>query len=278
MNHKVSIIIAIYNEEKYIDACIKSLLQQNYKPIEIIIIDDGSVDKTKTIVTKYPSIHLFSQEHLGTARARNYGAEKATGSILIFVDADMKFQGNFIENLIRPIEDGTTKGTFSKLEYVANWDKPLSRCWNRNNKPILPEKMRVRQDINEGDDFRAILKSEFLRVNGFDNIGYTDTWSLAKKLGHKPVNAPGAVYYHYNPETYSEVFSSAKWIGKREYKFGRIGNIINIVRNIFLFSFLRGIYKSIRYREWQFIPFQFVYDFGLCIGSLNKIFNASVIK
>jgi len=278
MNKYVSVIIAVYNEEKYINDCLSSLLKQDYQPIEIIVVDDGSIDNTVSYVNRFKSIKLFKLNHQGTAISRNYGTNHANGEILVFVDGDMTFKENFISQLVKPINNDQTRGTFSKLEYVGNWNKPLARCWNRNNTPPLPDKLRVLQDKNEGADFRAILKTEFVKAGGFDNTGYTDTWSLAKKLGYKPLNSPNAVYYHFNPETYKEVFNSSQWIGERKYKLDKIGSFIVIFRSFFILSLLKGLFRAIIYFEWQFILFQLVYDFGITQGAIKKIIKGKVIK
>jgi hypothetical protein len=143
----------------------------------------------------------------------------------------MEFEPDFIEKLVAPINANNVKGTFSKLEFVKNWDNPIARCYNKNNNPPLPDKMRIPQDSDEGDDFRAILKSEFMKVAGFDNTGYTDTWSLAEKLQYKAKNAPGAIYYHYNPDTLDDVYNAAQWIGKRRYKGGKAGSVAAMIRS-----------------------------------------------
>lgn len=278
MNRYVSVILAVYNEEKYIQTCLNSLLKQDYQPLEIIVVDDGSKDNTLQLIKQYKNIELFQLKHQGTAISRNFGASKSQGKILVFVDADMEFEKNFISKLVQPIISNKTKGTFSRLEYVANWDKPLARCWNRNSNSSLPDKLRVLQNINEGEDFRAILKSEFLKVKGFDNTGYTDTWSLAKKLGYKPIRAPNAIYYHYNPESFSEVFQSACWIGKREYKAGVFGSLIALLRVCLFFSIYKGIVRSLKYKEIDFFLFQIVYDFGLKVGIFQKLLSGKVIK
>jgi len=273
----VSIIIAAYNEEKYIKNCIDSLLKQTYEPLELIVIDDGSSDGTKGITRTF-NVHLWELNHQGTAIARNFGVSKARGEIIVFLDADMEFTPDFITKLTDPIRQGKTKGTFSKLEYVKNWDKPLARCWNWNNPIPLPDRLRIPLDQETGDDFRAILKSEFMKVKGFDNTGYTDTWTLGKKLGYKPVNAPDAVYYHRNPETYGEIFNAAQWIGKREYKLGKLGSLINILRVCILLSPFKGLIKALNRKEWMFIPFQLVYDLGITFGAVGKIAWNKVIK
>lgn len=278
MKKSVSIIIACYNEEAHIRLCLETLLKQNYKPLEIIVIDDGSTDRTQRIVEQFKNIRYSQLQHQGTALARNFGANQSKGNILVFVDADMEFPTDFISHLVEPINVEGKKGTFSLLEYVKNWDKPLSRCWNKNSNPRLPDRLRVLQQQKSGEDFRAIVKSEFLKVSGFDNTGYTDTWSLAKKLGYKPQNAANALYYHNNPETYNEVFQSARWIGKRQYKLGKLGTLFAIIRSFFLFSLIKGAYKLFRYHETAFIPFQIVYDWGITLGAIDKIVFGSVSK
>ncbi|QQG44108.1 MAG: glycosyltransferase family 2 protein [Candidatus Roizmanbacteria bacterium] len=276
MNKKVSIIITAYNEKKNIKDCLLSLKEQDYQPLEILTADDGSTDGTYELI-KSLGVACFRLSHQGTAKSRNYAAKKATGEILVFLDADMHFEKNFITKLVEPINESRTKGTFSRLEYVSNWDKPLARCWNRNNNPPLPDKLRIPQDKEEGDDFRAILKSEFERVGGFNNVGYTDTWTLSKKLGYKPINAPGAIYFHNNPETYSEVINSSQWIGKRQYRLGKIGSLIAIIRSFILFSLFKGIVKALKYKEATFIPFQIIYDLGITAGAFRQ-FTLNEVK
>jgi len=278
MNKPVSVIISAFNEERHIASCLDSILKQNYKPLEVIVIDDGSTDNTKNLIKPFTNIKYWYLRHQGTALARIFGAKQTHGVILVFVDADMIFKKDFISYLVKPINENKTKGTFSKLEYVANWNMPLARCWNRNNYPPLPDRLRVPQDKNEGEDFRAILKSEFVKVNGFDNIGYTDTWTLSKKLCYKPINAPDAVYYHNNPDSYMEVYQSARWIGKRQYKMNKIGSVINIIRSFVLISIIRGLIRGFKYHDFTFIPFQIVYDFGLTVGALDKIFFNRINK
>lgn len=268
-NKLVTIIITAYNEEKRIGECIASLKKQDYETFEIIFVDDGSSDQSVDIASK-AEITVIKNNHQGTAKSRNKAAVQARGEILVFLDADMIFESNFISKLVTPINKGETKGTFSKLEYVKNWDQPIARLWNWVNNPDLPDKLRVSQKSNEGEDFRAILKSEFDKVGGFDDTGYTDTWSLARKLGYKPTNALEAVYYHYNPSSYGEVLSQAAWIGRRTYKFGIIGDIITLIRSFFVISILKGIILTIRKGEITSIPFYLTYNLGISYGVITR--------
>lgn len=97
MDIKVSIIIPMYNSENYIDKCIQSVINQTLNNIEILLVDDGSKDKTLEICNKYSSvdrrIKIIKQENNGVSYARNIGLDFAIGEYITFVDSD-----DFIEN------------------------------------------------------------------------------------------------------------------------------------------------------------------------------------
>lgn len=281
MNTRVSVIIPVYNEEKVINDCINSLSEQTFKELEIIIIDDGSTDKTPQILSGYKTNNLkcriLQQNHLGAGEARNLGAKNAIGQILVFVDADMIFDNKFIEMLTKPIRSGEVIGTFSKYEYVFNKNNIWSKCWNLNrNLPI--DRMHNKNYPDSQPVFRAVLKKEFDRVGGFDAIGYIDDHTLSKKIGVEAVNAKGAIFYHRNPETLQEVYQQARWIGKSEYKNRKIKieflmKIVSFIRYSLPFSLLIGLYKTIRYQLWVFWLFKMIYDSAIEISLIKSFSN-----
>jgi len=272
----ISIIIPTYNEEKVIEECISSLQNQTERNYEIICVDDGSTDDTKNIL-KSLKVKFLEQTHQGPASARNRGARKAKGKILVFIDSDMTFDKNFIKNLTKPIVEGKAKGTFSKEEYVKNWDNIWARCWNINEN--LPAKTRLPKNHPDHQKvFRAILKSEFDRVHGFSKGGYTDDYTLSEKLGYEAINAPNAIFYHNNPSTLKEVYIQAKWAGKRKYKLGKLGIIIALARSSPPVSILIGVCKSIINKNFYFAIFKIVYDLGIFIGIAEMIFTGKLSK
>ena len=110
MKYLVSIIIPMYNAEKYIDRCIKSILVQTYNNIEIVVIDDGSTDeslqKIKMISDK--RIKIYSQTNAGVSAARNLGIANAMGDYLLFVDADDYIDKSMVEDLVSKIDTDST--------------------------------------------------------------------------------------------------------------------------------------------------------------------------
>ena len=99
-----SIIVPVYNIETYIRGCIKSLLVQTDKNIEILLIDDGATDKSGKICEEYASvdtrIRVFHKENGGLSDARNYGAEKAEGEYLFFIDGDDRVSPYLVEKTV----------------------------------------------------------------------------------------------------------------------------------------------------------------------------------
>jgi len=283
---KASVIIPTYNEEKVIEECLSSFLEQSLKDFEIIVVDDGSRDSTLDVVKGFTSkagqaplisVKLFTQGHKGAGAARNLGAKHSKGEVLVFADADMTFEKDFLKKLINPISR-TIIGTFSKEEYLGNKENVWARCWNIN-RGLPADKMHAKNYPDHDKVFRAILKSEFDRAGGFDEkAGYTDDYSLSQKLGVMAVASPEAVFYHNNPDSLEEVFIQSKWMAKRKYKLGIIGSLGTLVARSLPFSILFGIIIAAASMTPQFLIFRIVSDFGQFIGILEYMLKGKVSK
>ncbi len=105
----ISIIIPAFNAEKTIKKTLDSLLEQTLKPDEIIVINDGSNDLTQKIteelMQKNNSIKLFNRKNAGISASRNFGAEKALGEIIVFLDSDVLVEKKWLEKLIVPLNN-----------------------------------------------------------------------------------------------------------------------------------------------------------------------------
>ena len=106
---KVSIIIPAYNAERFLERCIESVLRQTYEELEILIINDGSMDGTLMLCNRYKEqdcrILVINQENKGVAATRNIGIQKATGDYILFIDADDWIEPDMVERLVVAINE-----------------------------------------------------------------------------------------------------------------------------------------------------------------------------
>lgn len=100
----ISIIVPVYNSEKYIDRCLDSILNQTYKDLEIVLVNDGSNDQSLKILENYAlrdtRIKVVNQENKGVAAARNTGLDNATGDYILYVDSDDWIENNMVERMV----------------------------------------------------------------------------------------------------------------------------------------------------------------------------------
>jgi glycosyltransferase involved in cell wall biosynthesis len=96
---KVSVIIPVYNEEKYIKKCLNALMKQTEKPEEIIVVDNNCLDNTIPIAKQFKRVTVIKEKKQGITPARNAGFNKAKGDILIKLDADTILPDNFVKKI-----------------------------------------------------------------------------------------------------------------------------------------------------------------------------------
>ncbi len=113
MNELVSIIIPVFNVEKYISMCIQSVLLQTYKELQILLIDDGSFDMSGKICDKYaeidPRIKVIHKKNEGVSVARNVGIEYAIGKYICFVDSDDYLTKMYVAELVSAIKNNNVE-------------------------------------------------------------------------------------------------------------------------------------------------------------------------
>ena len=106
---KLSIIVPVYNTEKYLKACLGSIKNQTYRNIEVFVIDDGSTDNSGIIASEFcknnSNFFYHKKENEGTSSARNFGLSLATGDYISFVDGDDTIEKEFIEELVNTIRE-----------------------------------------------------------------------------------------------------------------------------------------------------------------------------
>lgn len=133
---KITVIVPIYNAEKYINKCVDSLLEQTYKNLEIILINDGSSDNSLEIIKKYEqenpkNIKVFSHKNHGLSYTRNVGLKNATGDYITFLDSDDWFDRDYVEILLNNIKDNDIVISGFKrfnYEYKFQYEKKPKNC------------------------------------------------------------------------------------------------------------------------------------------------------
>ena len=119
---KVSVIVPVYNVEKYLEKCLDSLVNQDFSDYEIIIVNDGSLDKSDKIIGKYvdrySNIKAFNKENGGLSSARNYGLQYASGEYISFVDSDDYVERNFLKVMYKKALEDKSDIVVCEFNYV----------------------------------------------------------------------------------------------------------------------------------------------------------------
>jgi cellulose synthase/poly-beta-1,6-N-acetylglucosamine synthase-like glycosyltransferase len=202
----ISVIIPSYNAEKTITSTIKALLNQNYpkNKYEVIVVDDGSIDKNVKVVSNF-SVKLIKLKHKGPANARNVGAKKSRGDIILFTDADCVPDANWIKNMVEPFKDKKIVGVSGTYK-TLNSDKMMAR-FSGYEIEHRHEKMKKQKYIDFIGTFSAgYRKNVFLDFKGFDTRFKTSSGEdpelsyRISKAGLKMVFQKNAIVRHPHPD------------------------------------------------------------------------------
>ena len=160
-NPLVSVIIPVYNGERYVAEAVESVLAQSYQHIEIITVNDGSTDNTAEVIRRFPAVRYFEQLNGGIGSARNKGVEESKGKFLSFLDHDDLWTPDKLSLQLQIFEeDPDLDMVFGHIEQFISpefFDGPKAK---------LDEKSRVLPGYNANT--MLIKKESFLRVGLFD--------------------------------------------------------------------------------------------------------------
>lgn len=150
---KVSVIVPIYNVESYLKTCINSIVNQSYKNLEIILVDDGSPDNCPKICDEYTlidkRIKVFHKKNEGVSTTRNYGINYATGDYILFVDSDDYIHEDMIKILVENCE--STKSDMSVCSFTK------TKNHNSNKKIIINDVILY----NKNEAYSQMIKNKF---------------------------------------------------------------------------------------------------------------------
>ena len=166
---KVSIIVPCYNVENYIDRCISSLINQTLKEIEIILINDGSTDKTEEIIKKYlkdSRIKYFNRTNHGIGNTRNFGLKQAVGEYIGFVDSDDYIELNMFELLYQKAKEDSLDIVVcdfyrnfeeTKIE-IIDYIEGIKEITNLKENPVLLNKINL-------SPWNKLYKKDLININ-----------------------------------------------------------------------------------------------------------------
>lgn len=175
-NDLISIILPVYNSEQYISTTIKSVLNQTYKNFELIIVNDGSIDKSdeicKEFAKKTSKIKYFYIDNNGVSNARNYAIGKANGSYVTFIDSDDLYEQNYLEVLLTNIKeyhaDIVTCAYKTFNNKIINFEHNLLNCNLKEYIELLQPKMLTNQLWNKIYLMDIIKENNLLFDNNLD--------------------------------------------------------------------------------------------------------------
>lgn len=175
----ISIIIPIYNVEKYLTACIKSVMGQTYKEIEILLIDDGSTDGCGKICDEYslidPRIKVYHKKNGGLSDARNYGVTKTNGKFIFFLDSDDYMELDTIEKLYINLKKYNADISISNFYYYYGEDNMIENY--KITSDLVLNKQEAMQELLKNDFFKNFAWGKLYRKEIIENILFPiNTW------------------------------------------------------------------------------------------------------
>ncbi|WP_034442229.1 glycosyltransferase family 2 protein [Butyrivibrio sp. AE2032] len=167
----VSIVIPVYNGEKYLSRCLDSVIAQTYSHIEIILVDDGSKDGSLNVCMNYASkdnrIYVETKENTGVSDTRNLGMSKAMGEFIVFIDCDDYVVSGYVEHLVTLMKEGIDLG-------ICGWVKESEKGETKGRCVDMEETCGVDRCLEvlvslggvQGYPISKIFRTSLLRENG----------------------------------------------------------------------------------------------------------------
>ena len=263
--HKISIVVPVYNVEKYVDRCLMSLVTQTLQDIEIIVVNDGTQDKSEEIIEKYVrgnqnKIKYYEKSNGGLSSARNYGLEYATGEYIAFLDSDDYVESNMYEEMYNLAKK--ENADMVECDFIWEWEfgkKIFDKRREYKTKEDMMKKPRVIA-------WNKIYKREILnkyKIRFPDGLIYEDLEFFLKILPNLNRNSYINKYFvHYIQREDSITNKQTE----------KIENIFKILDNIFDYYKVQNIYykyeKELKYMSRRI----------LLGSSLRRIFKLKDIR
>lgn len=267
-NVKLSVVVPVYNTEVYLPRCVESILSQTYSNIEVILVDDGSTDKSPEICDRFSQedrrVRVIHKPNGGVSSARNVGIETASGDYVAFVDSDDFIDVNMYEKLFCALFDQKEIAICDCMLHYADKNEPRETIRSGKTKHDFLANFFL-SDIGGGSVFMIVKKTmlDGLRFPEHLHCG-EDSWLmlrlLAKATSISKVNEP---LYYYNLDNSSSITHSLSTKSDAESVGGMEEN-----RQFLIAS---GLFPQIKkYWYWSVVRFKSTYIVNSCRFSLFR--------
>lgn len=166
----ISVVVPVYNVERYLSRCLDSLIHQTYENIEVLLVDDGSIDSSGKIADEYAKedsrVRVFHISNSGVSGARNFALDNMTGEYVTFVDSDDWLETDWIENAFYSLKKANV------MLYIGGYVKSYSDSEDRITHQYLPRSILTRYECMREMYTKSIDKTSF-------------AWEVCGKLFHK---------------------------------------------------------------------------------------------
>ena len=223
---KISIIIPVYNGEKYIEKCLDSIKNQTFKDYEVLIINDGSKDNTKNLIEKYLNdkrFKLFNRTNHGIGASRNFGLDESSGEYICFIDSDDYVDKKYLEKLYNKISKENLDivvCNYIELNEELNIEKKVKiKAFDNTTIDKNPELLL---SINKSPWNKIYRKSILENIKFPTDLKYEDTEFLCKALYNSKIGYVDECLNYYVIHNNSETTTMDK----------RVFDILNIIDNI----------------------------------------------
>ena len=209
----ISVIVPVYNVEKYLEECLDSIKNQTFNDIEVILVNDGSTDNSLEICERYcsqdPRFHLINQENKGQSIARNRGVAESRGELIVFIDSDDIVKIDLLEKLINYISDGidivecnktenfeclneeekeikikdfeSNEALYQCFNYKISWS-PVAKLYRRE----IVEKVPFLENLIYEDFYTGIVSLKYInKIRKIDYIGYYYRYHTSSTMNQK---------------------------------------------------------------------------------------------
>lgn len=205
---KISVIVPVYNVEKYVEKCLDSIIRQTYQNLEIICINDGSTDRSlelcKKIQKQDERIRVVTQKNKGLAAVRNRGIQEATSEYIAFIDSDDYIDEDYIEKLYECLIENDADISVANVEYENVDEKRYLLTEEFQDKKVLNREQAMREYLNPSGGLgnyivnKLYKKSMFSGIYFPENKLFEDAYTMFRILDHvNRVSVQMHTNYHY---------------------------------------------------------------------------------